>query len=304
MDEEMSETLVDKIVSAWLTTENGKGQDLSSFVGDSAYVIRGSNYECEVAVLAPESSIVNEDFNTVTFRNVSRNIAGVDQNLLVLSFAGANPPRAYAALCAEFFDPGLNGELRKALVDDPISWWRNWKELLGNASVDLRVYDVLGELCSLRYLARHNPTIAYDWHGPVRSSYDIHSTDNLYEVKSTIVKGDRRVVIHNAFQLDAGRVPLHILHCVFENSSSGESIDDIVNELVGEDVLDPYYAEKYLTSLGLGKGRSVRRKKYLLLSVEQYDVDESFPVFDTLPLGVVDLEYTVELSSFPSQKLV
>lgn len=299
----MSQSIVDRIIQSWLTTENGKGQDLSDEVGAPSYVIRGVHQECIVAIPVSSETVVNEEFSAVKLYTARKAIAGEEQYLLMLVYPGAVPPRAYSALCAEFLYPGARGENRKELVDDPIAWWRSWKELLGNESVDLRVYDILGELCVLRLLAKKSPGTKYDWHGPEGSSFDIHSPADLYEVKSTIVKGDKRVVIHNAFQLDARGVPLHLMHCVFEASAAGESINDLLEQLKLLGALDLDLAEGYLRALGFAKGRSVRDRKYLLLEVNQYEVDSRFPIIAPMPVGVVDLEYTIELGAFDYKKV-
>lgn len=295
--------LTDKITKAWLTTANGQGQDLSDILGAPAYVIRGMRQECSVAIPLQQELEVNEEFASVRLLSVKKSVAGQDTFLLMLTYDGAYPPKPFAALCAEFLYPGVDGECRRALLDNPVAWWRGWKEVLGNQDVDLRVYDVLGELCVLKILSQASPGVRFSWHGPDGSTYDIHTPDALYEVKSTIVKGDKRVVVHNAFQLDAGNVPLYLMHCVFEPSVAGVSINDLIDELVGSGCLDADRAEQFLKSLGLAKGRSIRNKKYLLLSVDRYFVDDRFPVISPLPPGVIDLEYTIELASFDSAKI-
>lgn len=301
MDKKMN--LTDAVINAWLTTENGKGQDLSSTVGAPAYVIRGVHQECSVAIPMTEAIEVNEEFAAVQLKSVRKNVGGQELNLLMLTYGGARPPKPFAALCAEFLYPGDGGLCRRELVENPVAWWRGWKEVLGNQDVDLRVYDVLGELNALKLLSKNMPHINFSWHGPEGSSYDIHSRDALYEVKSTIVKGDKRVVVHNAFQFDAGNVPLYLLHCVFEPSAAGCSINDLVGELVAGGVLNYDHIEQVLNNLGMAKGRSIRNKKYLLLSIDQYKVDERFPVITQLPKGVIDLEYTLELASFERVKM-
>lgn len=68
------------------------------------------------------------------------------EHVLILMTQKEEIKEQFAALCAELLAPGENGELRKELVQSPVTWWMAWKELLGNKNVDLRVYDALGEL--------------------------------------------------------------------------------------------------------------------------------------------------------------
>jgi hypothetical protein len=246
---------------------------------------------------------IDEEFASVRLVTAKKALGGAGKDLLLLTYSGAMPPRSFAALCAEFLFPGQDGEYRSALLADPAAWWKDWKELIGNENVDLRVYDVLGEMCVVRYLARIGAGHV-SWHGPEGSVYDIHTDTDLYEVKSTVVKGDKRVVIHNAFQLDAGSAPLHLMHCVFEPSTAGESVNDLIEDLRALGAIDIQQAESFLKTMGMSKGKSVRNRKYLLLSIEQFDVDSRFPVISPLPVGVIDLEYTVELGAFAGTKVV
>ena len=100
---------------------------------------------------------------------------------------------AFTNLCFDFVNPGDNGEYRKALLASPVKWWASWKELLGNKSIDERVYDVIGELAVLRYYAQKglNPK----WNGPNQSSYDIELDDSFVEVKSSINRTKKEITI-------------------------------------------------------------------------------------------------------------
>lgn len=300
----MSQGASDIIREAWFKIENGKGLDLTGDVGAPSYAIRGTRGEYIVALPLERRLEINEEFSSVRLTSQEMSVNGGKQYLLLLTYVGDFPPPPYSALCAEFLGPGVHGQSRQKLLEDPVSWWRTWKELLGNENVELRVYDVLGELCVLRLLSQRHPEEKFSWCGPRGASYDIQSDKNLYEVKSTIVKGDKRVVVHNAFQLDAHGVPLHLMHCVFEPSTAGVSVNDLVTELIGAGTLDSEQAEACLGHLGLAKGRSARDKKYILHSIEQFEVDTRFPLFEDLPPAVVDLEYTLELAAFDSVKVL
>lgn len=74
-----------------------------------------------------------------------------------------------------------------------------WKELLGNKDIDARVYDVLGELVVLKYLAE-NGKIA-EWNGPSGAIYDIDCETEYYEVKSSVSRSKRTITLSNRFQL-------------------------------------------------------------------------------------------------------
>lgn len=302
-------TLTDKIIDTWSSTLDGGYNWLKLQDGYYAYIIRGCAGEIIVAVpCMDETPTVNEEFNAVQLKNVTYSLTKPDgsvgnENLLCLQFNGIKPARPFAALCAEFIDPGLNGDVRSTLLKNPTAWWKTWKELLGNKNVDPKVYDVLGELETLLLLHRKGAQ-SLDWRGPETSSYDIHTVSGFYEVKSTIVRENKQVQLHNRFQCDAGTAKLSIILCVFEPASVGKSINDLVQEVISAGIMNENEVEMKLSALNYEKGKSARNRKYLLHTMEEYEVDDNFPKLDHLPPAVVDVEMVLDLAAFKPKPLM
>ena len=215
----------------------------------------------------------------------------------------------FAALCAELLALGENGELRKELAQSPVTWWMAWKELLGNKNVDLRVYDALGELWTLKYLAKHGENA--EWNGPDGSTYDIDCETYYAEVKSTTARNRRQITLSNLFQLDPPEgKKLFLILCQFESSLSGISINKLVDQLESLGYSRTILNDK-LERLGLEKGMSARKRCYVLHAATKYTVDESFPairetsfVGGVLPSGVMSITYTVTLDGISGENIL
>lgn len=225
---------------------------------------------------------------------------GSFQTALFLQTEAPEVEEPFAALCEEFVFPGEDGSFRKELEADPVSWWIKWKELLGNKNVDERVYDVLGELITLIYLVDQGKQPV--WQGPDAATYDIGTDDELVEVKSTLKRKKKEITLSNRFQLQppTGK-QLHLFFCQFEKSIKGFSIDWAVSVL-GEKGFNTNAINDKLAQLGLEKGKSARKREYMLHEMTEYIVDEKFPAITEAsfvnghkPLGVTGYTYTVSL---------
>lgn len=229
--------------------------------------------------------------------------------VLVLSSHSKSIDGAFANLCVDFINPGKDGEYREALISSPVKWWMSWKELLGNKTIDERVYDVIGELSVLKYYAQKG--LSPKWNGPKQSSYDIELDDCFVEVKSSVNRTKKEVTISSIYQLSNLNKKLYLTFCTFElTAGQGESINSLVKELktLGYNVAT---INEALEKKGFGVGKSDRNKTFILHSMYQYGVDDTFPKVTeqsfnngVLPSGIIDVSYTVDLSGLTSVNLL
>lgn len=232
-----------------------------------------------------------------------------ERNILFLTSDREDILEPFAALCAEMITPGMNGELRNELKRNPLAWWSQWKELLGNKSVDLRAYDVLGELWVLKYLAEQGEQA--EWNGPNGSTYDIDCNGYFVEVKSTTARNKKQITLSNLFQLDPPNgQALYLFFCQFESSQEGISINSLVKELEQLGYSSSGLNEK-LSKLGLEKGKTARKRNYILHDVIKYPIDNNFPAIrntsfkdDSLPSGVMNITYTITLDGVTGEKII
>ena len=171
------------------------------------------------------------------------------------------------------------------------------------------MYDALAELWTLRYLCQKGEHA--EWNGPNGSTYDIDCDTYYVEVKSTTARNKRQITLSNLFQLDPpdGK-SLYLVLCQFESSISGMSINSLIDELVSLGYNKNALEEK-LTKLGFEKGKSARKRCYILHAATEYAVNENFPAIrntsfigGNLPEGVMSITYVVTLDGINGKNLL
>lgn len=223
---------------------------------------------------------------------------------LVLICSNPHFRHPFSVLCAEFVEPGDNGEKRSSLKENPLLWWTEWKELLGNKTTEDMVYDIIGELLTVLKLCESGREDAY-WTASRLNTHDVEMEDMSYEVKST-VKKDRAIIhVNSQFQLKSHK-PLYLVFIRLEESGVGVSIDDILIRIskYQYDHIDEY--DDYLTSRGLPHGNHSRKKKYTILERRKYAIDSDFPLLreedfknDKYPDSISHIEYDINLDGIP-----
>lgn len=303
--------LVENIKSNWKTDILGYAQAILPLKGTDYPAWTVKLIDGYGVAISYSGEDINESFSSVRIFSADNIMIspGVMQRSLVLITASSGIEKPFATLCSEFIEPGIDGSARDAILNDPVAWWKKWKELLGNKNIDARIYDVLGELCVLYVLLKSGENAA--WNGPDGASYDIETDSRFVEVKSTLSRSKREITISNQFQLDPPGKPLNLVLCVFEPTvQSGISINGILGRLndLGYNIR---MVNQKLSDLGFEEGMSSRNRTFLLHEMLKYTVGSDFPritpesfVGGVLPAGVTKISYTVNLSGMPSESMV
>lgn len=258
--------------------------------------------EFGVAVPYDGKKIIAEHFANAQLH--SRTVMDSDSRplpLLTLTCSDDAYRMEFAVLCAQFLDPGQSGENRKELLADPLRWWTNWKNLLGNSVTEKKAYSVIAEMMTLYQLYKKNPEVrwaAVD-HG---GSQDVETSDTDYEVKSTLDKSDTTITVSSQWQLKRNserRLMLYFFR--MEKSQNGESVNDMAEKLK-QAGYDAPLLESELMKIGFEQGTSARNEKYKILEERKYPVDEDFPritaesfVDGKIPERVIKFSYTIDL---------
>ncbi|WP_439668436.1 PD-(D/E)XK motif protein [Cupriavidus necator] len=259
-----------------------------------------------VAVPLVTNLRVQEFFAGAKLGTVERDFGGHVRTLLRLDSGCEALRNEFAVVCAQFIDPGIDGQERVALTANPLEWWNRWRQLLGNSNRDRRAYSSLGELLALERLRSQG--IDARWIGPLQGSVDIEATGASYEVKSTLSRYGSVVHIAGQFQLNRSKhVPLHLIHQRFEPSTVGDSIDSVIRRLI-ECGMAVEELESSLARDGLHAGGAARAETYRLLESTVYAVNDEFPGITpssfsggVVPAGILSIEYDVDLSALHGQ---
>lgn len=268
---------------------------------NKAWIIRiGKKYG--VGVEVPIQVKIAEKSNGSQFWTSDVKIEGTSIHMLLLTSQNESLRMEFAVICAQFIDPGEGGRQRIHLVSNPLKWWETWKNLFGNKRVEKSIQGMLGELVSYKSLLIKK-VIGLEWIGPQGGVVDFQSKKVDYEIKSTVSRYENVVKIAGQFQLGRNTSkPLFLIFCRFEPSSTGITIDSVVDELVDIGV-DRFFLEEQLEICGFGQESSSRRKFFNLLEMRLYEVNEDFPgitlssfVENKLPEAVKQITYSLDLT--------
>lgn len=275
-------------------------QELSGY---GAYVVKVDDM-IGVAIPIEKDLIINEKFNKVFISNFLFGINGVATKAIFLYTKEPEMSEKYASLCMNFISPNS----RNIILNNPIEWYNEWRDLLGDSKRNKMVYDFIGEMAVLFELQKRgdNPI----WNSITKGTFDITTCDSIYEVKTSIVKSFDSITIHNQFQLDIEGLnkQLYIAYVKAEENNAGESIDSLANKLIAAG-FDKTTLEDYLSENGYYQGKNERYKQFIIHEIRLYKVDEKFPfitknsfVDQKMPKNVVKLEYTLSLDGLDYSK--
>ena len=264
--------------------------------GYDAYVAKVDDM-IGVAIPVDKDVIINERFNKVYISNFLFRINNVETKVIFLYTKESTMSEKYASICLNF----ISKKSRNVLMNNPVDWYNEWRELLGDSKSNKMVYDYIGEMAVLLELQKKgdNPI----WNSIDKGTFDITTKESIYEVKTSKVKTFDSITIHNQFQLDTEGLDkvLYIAYVKVEENNAGESIDSLAQKLI-DNGFDKTILEDYLTTNGYYVGKNDRYKKYIIHEIRLYLVDENFPfitknsfIDKKMPKNIVKLEYTLSL---------
>ncbi|MFI8850838.1 PD-(D/E)XK motif protein [Streptomyces sp. NPDC053499] len=193
-----------------------------------------------------------------------------------------------------------------------------WRALFRGAHSPLgpgQLAGLFGELTVLVRLLRTDPSAHRLWRGPLGHRHDFAYGSEAIEAKTSVGDGSLRVRVHGLRQLEApehGR--LHLVCFRLERSGTAPGATSVVD--LAENALSLCDDEGALLSLlasaGYHPADAERYRSILFHLVEErwYPVDTGFPRLTGtdlaaagVPIGVSDVEYTVDLTVEPPQPL-
>lgn len=294
-------TIIDEIRSFFSSLSQGAAL-LNTLPCDyPAFVVRlGAKYG--VAIEWEVDRPISEYFSNAHLFSTEILVDGEEKVLLMLVSDREEYRNEFAAVCAQFVDPGEEGHDRAALLDNPLEWWSNWKNLLGNTSLDRAPYTILCELLTLEYVLTFDPEAK--WTAAESGTHDIESETGCYEVKSTKLRYGSYFTVSSQHQLLSPK-PLTLYFIRVEPSPAGLSINDAVDDLISIGY-SPVLLERQLSKQRYEKGSSDREKRFSILEKREYKVDDAFPKItaesfkgDVIPAAIFSITYVVDLDGIP-----
>ena len=262
-----------------------------------AYAVNTSNMR-GVAIIVDSNTVINESFNQVQIKDFLFSINGKEENVVFLYTKNKEMSEKYGLLCLDFLDK----KNRKVIEHNPLKWFSEWRDLLGDSKKKKMVYDVVGEMKVLLELRKKKDYPI--WNSATAGTYDITSNSGVYEVKTTKSKTEDNITIHSQFQLEIKHInkPLFIAYVRLEENKAGYSIDTLYNDLIKEG-FDQNILDTYLDEMHYQKGKFERYLKFIIHEIRLYPIDESFPKItndsfknNKIPDGIVNYQYTVSLN--------
>jgi hypothetical protein len=186
-----------------------------------------------------------------------------------------------------------------------------WKQFLVPASAPVgreKLAATMGELLVLLDIVRTDPARRVDsWLGPFGGRHDFRRGSSALEVKTTRAHTSRDVTIHGEDQLDApanGSLHLHFVR-LEHVPSGGESLVSVVDDLLSAGVAaDSLFEALAASGIPVSELAATADVPFEVRERLTILVDEATPrivpasfLGGTIPTGVVDLSYKINLDS-------
>lgn len=267
---------------------------------DDFYIYKTEEY-FGVAILNEFDKKIDESFSNVEIKSEKLIMDNKEINVLSLMSNLSTHKNQFALFCLQFVEKGYNNENRKLIVETPLKWWENWRDLIGNKLIKSSPYDVISELIVLEKLAEHSKDIK--WEGPKNTSVDIVADNKHYEVKSSRIRYENTVTITSQFQLEEIKGDISLVFVKLEKMVGGESINTITKRLRKLENTNIDEIEKKLHNKGYREKSSSRNVSYVIHEIRCYNVGKDFPKItlesfkdNMIHENIVKISYTISLN--------
>ena len=278
-----------------MTSRNGKVR---------AFLAKSHDYQ-GVALENINMLTINEKFVNVHVKNMEFEVNNVKIPVIYL-YSSKDVELKEFAFMAEHFLSLVNED---EIINEPLNWVNDWKNMLGDSKKKLKVYDIIGELVSFKYV--YSQDNKAHWQASEYGVHDIESPTSCFEIKSTIKREEAQVTISSAFQLVSNKIE-SLLFCRFEKDiTSALNINNIVKDIVNLGYSEEMIEDE-LSKLGYPSGMSSRNIGYNLLEIREYSVTkDNFPIIslDSInSLGpknnIIGFKLDLDLSGLEYKKIV
>ena len=200
-----------------------------------------------------------------------------------------------------------NIEALTCFTDLLFKWYEFFKKYGNKVLSEQRQRGLYGELYLIKnHLidSLHAAQVLSSWKGHDLKHHDFSFPNGALEVKTTIRKAHKKVMISSEKQLDNTGFNNLFLYCITLNmdSNSGQSLTNIVEEL--EDYFKKYPGtsvifNNYISNAGFISDHRTNydENKYIVKKEYLFDVDDDFPKIIDPPEGLGDIKYSLMIAS-------
>lgn len=213
----------------------------------------------------------------------------------------------FACFCVDVIESlnGVEPQGRATILADVIYRWDQFFTHISDITLSkVRQRGLFAELFWLRRLLSTDMAdleVVQSWKGPLQKAHDFDTNGKVVEVKSTITKEPREVIISNERQLDDRNLEgLYLFVLTLDVHEAGESLPQLVDEIserLGEGSAAAKYKRKLMLSRYLNADAEKYTGKYLIRHEEIFCVREGFPRIYELPVGTGNVRYSVQIAA-------
>lgn len=216
----------------------------------------------------------------------------------------------FITVCADLvrgLEVCLSNENRRKEIAEFLSRWSRFFERYGNEGLSSeRQRGLYGELWWLRRMIEAGiepATCISAWKGCERAYHDFQFEGHIVEVKTTMTKEPRAVVINNERQLDdRGLSSLHLLVItLLKVDGQGETLTEIVNSLrenfVSRSSLIYAFEHSLRESGYLDIHSHLYIDSYVANKEELFRVGDGFPRIIEVPQGLGNIRYSLVIAA-------
>lgn len=282
-------SLDEKIYKTFLTTLNGKIVEIKQENNMKFYTFV-MNDEMGVGIIYNKIDEIHESFNSFSLCTKTYFYDEKNTTFIMLLKKGKKGLKDFSRVCASF----VCEENRNSIILNPIDWWEEWRQLIGNTNKEQAIYPLIAELLLYYYVYKNDSTAKWNYH--TYPTHDIESDSKTYEVKSTLSKYNSIIHVSSENQLKRGKNPLFLFFVRMEESLDGLCLEDVLNKFCSEKKSELMCSiKKAYPNLQTHQ----KKKKFKILDIRKYVVDDNFPVLNIdrnqIPSCINHISYDIDL---------
>jgi len=256
-------------------------------------------------------SIKNSHFPKWEGTSIEKKPLGENKFAIILKLIDEDCINIFNALINDLLErivnTNNNHEAVTCFADTIYKWYEFFKKFGKKVLSEQKQRGIYGELYFLNthLKPKHEAIeILNCWKGHKLKHHDFSFPNGALEVKTTIRKAHKKVVISSEKQLDNTGFPNLYLYCITLNmdSNNGESLVDLVNNLNDYFRNQPNAStlfKKYLSNAGYLTAHEnyYNENKYIFKKEYLFEVNDDFPQISNPPEGIGDIKYSLMIGS-------